>query len=81
MLNNLAKTPIGHLDFDEKRINKFFEVDDIVLTSTGLQKHLPIFEKKLGKDKPIKIKVSYKDIDAKVGQPDVDINIDYTLCI
>jgi hypothetical protein len=24
MLNNIAKTPIGHLDFTEKKINEFF---------------------------------------------------------
>ena len=39
----MAKTPIGHLKFDEKKINKFFEVDDISLTTTGLAKHMPIF--------------------------------------
>ena len=51
MLNNVAKSPIGHLDFNEKRLNQFFQVDDLKLDTTSFAKHMPIFQQKIGPKK------------------------------
>ena len=81
MLNNIAKTPIGHLDFTEKKINEFFQVDDVKLDTTNFAKHMPIFKQKVGPNKMLRIASSYKDINVMLGQFDVDTIIEYTLCI
>jgi len=42
---------------------------------------MPIFKEKVGPNKMLKIKTSYKDINVMLGQFDVDVIIEYTLCI
>jgi hypothetical protein len=49
-------------------------------TSTSLKNHLPIFEKKLGKNKPLKGLVNFKDINVMFGKFDTDVIIEYTVC-
>jgi hypothetical protein len=42
---------------------------------------MPIFQTKLGPKKPMKIKISFKDLYAQIGQFGVDTTIEYTMCI
>jgi len=50
------------------------------LSSTSLKNHLPIFEKKLGPNKPLTGLASFKDINVMFGKFDTDIIIEYTVC-
>jgi hypothetical protein len=42
---------------------------------------MPIFKNKIGPNKMMRIETSYKDINVMLGQFDVDVIIEYTLCI
>lgn len=80
-LNNIAKSPIGRLDFNEDRLNQFFAVNNLKFDTTNFAKHIPIFKEKLGNNKPLRVKITYKDVNALFGQFDTDIILDYTMCL
>ena len=44
-----------------------------------MQKHFPLFNEKIGPNKALKVIVSLSHIEVKLGQPDADIALDYTL--
>ena len=56
-------------------------MDDTVLDTTQLKKHVKLFYEKLGPDVPLKVDVSFKDIKVFFGQTDYDIAVDYTMCM
>ena len=56
-------------------------MEDLRLDTTSFSKHMPLFLQKIGPKKQMKIKASYKDIYARLGQFGVDTSIEYTLCI
>ena len=49
--------------------------------TTYLADYLPLFQAKLGKNKPIEMHMRVKNIDVKFGIYDTDILLTYTLCI
>ena len=48
--------------------------------STGLSKHIPLFEEKLGPDVPMKLTLHVKDVKVTLGQFDTDMIFEYTFC-
>lgn len=80
-LSNIALSNIGKLDFNEKRLNQFFSVDNLKFDTSAFAKHIPIFEEKLGKNKPLRAQISFKNVNVIFGQYDSDIIIDYTACL
>ena len=53
--DSVTRSPIGKLELDETRMNQLFERNDIKLDSTSIAEHIPIFQDKYGKKKPLKI--------------------------
>jgi len=47
-LNSIAASPIGTIDLNTQRINQFFNVTYLDLTSSALARHFSLFEQKLG---------------------------------
>ena len=80
-LNQMAKTPIGRVNFNEERWNTAFGVQDFKLDSTSLADRIKLFQEALGDNKPLVFDMTFKDISVSFGQFDVDMSIDYTLCL
>lgn len=53
--DTMARSPIGTLVLDESRMNQLFGRTDIKLDTTSIAEHIPIFQDKIGKNKPLKI--------------------------
>lgn len=79
MLNQISKSPLGNLWFNENKFNDFFHVDGYSFNSTSLASHIKIFEDKIGKNKPMKVDINFKDIQVRFGQNEVDMTLDYTI--
>lgn len=79
--NSMARSRIGRVYLTEDKINKLFQEHDFKFTTTSMKKHLPIFEQRLGKNRPMKWELDFKDIKVMFGQYDSDIIIDYTLLV
>jgi hypothetical protein len=77
--NQLADTPLMQLDLNEDRWNQMFGVDDFKFDTSSLATMLPIFKDKLGSDVPLKLKVSFKDIEILLGR-EVDVRVDFMMC-
>lgn len=78
MLNQIARSNIGKLSFNEKKFNQFFMVDGYKLDSSSLSQHIRIFKEKLGDNVPLKMNFEFRDIVVKFGQNDLDMSIDYS---
>jgi len=78
--NQVAKSNIGVIDINRRTFVDIHDGEDLNFTSTTLAPHLPIFEQKLGKNKPLKGRITAKDIKIMFSQFDADIILDYTLC-
>ena len=46
-----------------------------------MKKHLPIFEQRLGKNKPLKWEIDFKEVKVLFGQFDSDIIVEYTMSV
>lgn len=53
---------------------------DIKLNTSSLARHIPIFEEKLGRNQPLRIDLSAKDIKVRFAEFNTDIILEYTLC-
>jgi hypothetical protein len=56
-------------------------VTDIKFDTSSYAKYLPIFKQKLGPNKPLRLETNLKDFKIKLGQFDVDIEAEFTLCM
>ena len=66
-LNSMAGSNIGYVNLNEKRLNQFFGVNNLKFDTSSFAKHIPIFKQKIGPNKPLKLEVSMRDIDVKLG--------------
>jgi hypothetical protein len=80
-VNSLAKSPIGNFNFNEDRLNTFFGINYFKFDTTSFAQHMPIFEKKLGKNKPLKMLIKFSHFETKFGKFDSDCLFDYTMGI
>lgn len=51
------------------------------LDTSALQKHIPLFQDKMGKHKELDIRIKTKSWDVQFGKYDTDIIAQYTLCL
>ena len=80
----LAKTKLGKFEMKKSNLDKLFnDGRNHELTTTSLKDKIPIFEQKLGKDKPLNFVLSYKDMDItfarKVKAGDYNIRLKFKL--
>lgn len=83
-LNQLAKSSIGQIELDEERFNQLFGTLNVQLNTQSIYEHLPIFQNKLGQNSqpmPLKLKISYSNVEVMFGQFDVDMILKYKLNI
>ena len=81
-LNQMAKSPIGHLQFNNEKWNQFWHVNEPgFFDTTSIKRHIKIFEEKVGPNVPLKVDASLADISVKFGQYNTDVAVDYTLCM
>ena len=52
--NQMARSQIGRVYLTEDKINKMLGKRNLKLTTTSMNQHLTIFEKRLGKNRPLK---------------------------
>ena len=78
-LNSMAGSPIGQVNLNEERLNTFFGVKDLRFDTSNFDRHIPLFKQKLGVNKPLKVALSMKNIEVKLGQFDCDVQATYTL--
>ena len=68
MINSIAKSAVGTIFLNKQSINDLFRISTLDFNTTSLAEHLPIFEKKAGKNKPMKLDLTFKDVDILIGQ-------------
>ena len=79
--NQVMKSDLGKLHFNEDKFNQFFKVKDYHLNTTSLSNHIKLFEQKMGKNHKIKVDVEFSDINIEFGKYDVDVAVDYDMCM
>lgn len=62
-------------------MNKLFNVTNIKFDTTSYSKYIPLFQQKLGPKKPLRLETTLKDITVKFGQFDVDMEVEFTVCM
>lgn len=83
MINSVVQSPIGQVYLNKESINNLFKLKTTTLEfdSTSLAEHLPIFESKIGKNKPMKMDLSFKDVEVLIGQYDSHLIFTYNVGI
>jgi hypothetical protein len=82
---NCLAEQISDTDLGRYRINKRF-VNDLLhnkdeITSSSIADRFPLFEKKLGPNKPLRFDLSYKNMKLKFKESGDDVNAQYLLGI
>jgi len=64
MLNQFAQSEIGTIVLTEDKLIELINNPEmkIKLDSSSIAKHIPLFEDKLGKNKPLRVDLSAKNI-------------------
>jgi len=44
LLNSMARSPLGNVNLNEERLNKFFGVNDIKFDTSSFAKYIPMFK-------------------------------------
>jgi hypothetical protein len=83
MINSVIQSPIGQVYLNKESINNLFKlkVTTLEFDSTSLAHQLPIFESKIGKNKPLKMDLSFKDVEVLIGQYDSHLIFTYNMGI
>ena len=81
IMQAFGNSEIGKLNLNQDKMNELFERDDIVLTSTALADQLPIFKEKLGEDQPLRVELSFDNMQVNYGINNNDVNVAYTMKI
>jgi hypothetical protein len=61
-LNAASYSSIGTVYLNEAQTNDLFNTHDVKLDTSSLAKYFPIFQKKLGQNKPLKGVFNFSDI-------------------
>lgn len=87
-ITNIAFSPIGHLHFDEAKLNQFFAIDTtsypdrgIKFDTTNFAVHIPLFKEKVGPGKPLTMDIYLRDIKILFGEFDSDVQMEYKMHI
>lgn len=79
MFNSIAKSNIGNIYLNAASANKFFNINGLEMTTSSVANYMPLFKKKIGPNKPLKVFFRPYDIKITLGQFDCDVIFDYTL--
>lgn len=66
---------------NETKTNELFNTTGIKTDTSSIAQHLPLFQQKIGPNKPLLVKLNAKDFKITFGQFDCDMILDYTLDI
>jgi hypothetical protein len=62
------------------KVNKFWGTGNALnFNTSSLSPHLPLFEKKLGKNKPLKVDLNFRDFKVQFGKMGTDVIMQYTM--
>ena len=81
MINTLAKSPLGMVFLNKESINNLFKVSTLEFNTTSLAEHLPIFQTKVGKNKPMKMDLTFSDVKVLLGQYDTNLIMTFEMGI
>lgn len=59
----------------------FFGVNDYNFNSTSVTKHVKLFERKIGKNKPLLVDASFNDIKVEFAKGNADVTLNYEVCL
>ena len=62
MAEQFTKTKLSSFELNEESLNKLFGNINNKLTTSSLSQTMPIFENKLGVDKPLNFILGYRDM-------------------
>jgi hypothetical protein len=78
--SQLAKSRIGKVKLNKDLSNKFWGTgNSLNFNTTSLSPHLPLFEKKLGKNVPLAVELTFKDFKIQFGKMNTDVIAQYTM--
>lgn len=78
--NQLAKSKIGKVSLNKDKVNKFWGTGNALnFNTSSLSPHLPLFQKKLGDNKPLKVDLNMRDFKVQFGKMGTDVIMQYTL--
>uniref|UniRef100_A0A7S3CT16 Uncharacterized protein n=1 Tax=Strombidium rassoulzadegani TaxID=1082188 RepID=A0A7S3CT16_9SPIT len=80
-MNQMAHSPIGYIHLNQEKANALLKKDNVDFDTSYFADFFPIFEKRLGPNKPFKIELDFKNINVLLGQYDTDLIFEYTLGI
>lgn len=78
--NHVANSKLGYIKLDSKTVSAFWGDPALGFTSTSLGAHIPVLERKLGKNKPLTGYIKFKDVEVIFGAFDADVIFSYTAC-
>ena len=81
MANAMAESPFGSLNLNETKTNELFNVTDIKTDSSSIAAHIPLFQQKIGPNKPLRTQIGFDHFTVTFGQFDCDVILDYTVKI
>ena len=79
LANSYFSSNIGTLILNEHKTNELFNVTDIKTDSSSLAAHIPLFQQKIGPNKPLKTIIKADHFKVTFGQFDCDMILDYQL--
>lgn len=84
MANAFAESEIGTVNLTGEKLSKLFQGFtrqdlNIPFTTTSLKNHMPLFYQKLGKNKKLRLDLSFKDFVVRFFNFDTDLIFEYTM--
>uniref|UniRef100_A0A7S3CRX8 Uncharacterized protein n=1 Tax=Strombidium rassoulzadegani TaxID=1082188 RepID=A0A7S3CRX8_9SPIT len=73
IMQNFFISPIGKLKLNEKKLNQLFERKDLKMDTTSISHLLPVFEERVGKNKQLKVDLSFSKSKVEFYVDNVDI--------
>lgn len=67
LLNSMVMSPIGLLNLNETKTNELFNVTGIKTDSSSIAPHIPLFQKKIGPNKPLRAKIEAEHFTVTFG--------------
>lgn len=82
--NAFSESEIGEINITGTKLSKLFQgftkkALDIPFTSTSLKNHIPLFYQKLGKNKKLRLDLTFKDIKVYFNKYETDLIFEYTM--
>jgi len=79
MMETISKSKIGKLFINKQHLRDLFNDQELEFDSTSVESMLPIFQDKVGSEKPLKLELGYSNPQIMFGQYDTDLIFTFTL--